>query len=145
MHQEYLTKFRIGVIGYSSQAFDEDTARRIFLDLFKEIKLKEGLNVEVVSGLTWMGIPGLAYEIATAFDWETVGIAPTCVKEFELFPCDRVIYVGDDWGEESDYFLDSIDVLIKIGGGQQSNDEAESALARGIALIDCPLEAQIAA
>lgn len=140
---EIMAKFRVGVVGYSGQKFDEDQARRVLLDLFKEIKYTEGLNVEIVSGLTWMGIPGLAYEIATAFDWDTVGIAPTCAKEYERFPCDLVHWVGEDWGDESEAFLRSIDLLIRVGGGKQSMTETARAKELGIPVIERDLEVSV--
>ena len=120
IQSEVLAPLRVGVVGPSAQSFDEDQARNYLLEVFNKIKAKEGLNVEIVSGLTWLGIPGLAYEIATAFNWNTVGVACTKAKNYECFPCDRVIIVGSEWGDESDQFLSSIDLLIKVGDVDQS-------------------------
>ena len=127
---EVLAPFRVGVLDTlgGGENFDEEQARRYLLEVFKKIKAKEGLNVEIVSGWTWGGVSGLAYEIATAFDWNTVGVACSKVKDSECFPCDRVIIVGSNWGDESDQFLSSIDLLIKVGGDHQS-EEADDFLA----------------
>ena len=125
IQSEVLTPLRVGVIGHSAQAFDENQVRKYLIEAFKEIKGKEGLNVELVSGWSWLGVPGLAYEIATAFGWNTVGIACAKAKDYECFPCDRVIIVGDEWGDELEYFLNSIDVLIKVGGDKLSATAAE--------------------
>lgn len=127
IQSEVLTPLRVGVVGPSGQSFDEDKARKYLLEAFNQIKAKEGLNVEVVSGWTWLGVPGLAYEIATAFNWSTVGVACAKAKDYDCFPCDRVIIVGDEWGDEFEYFLNSIDILIKVGDGEQSATEAEIA------------------
>ncbi|MDJ0708636.1 MAG: hypothetical protein QNJ46_35680 [Leptolyngbyaceae cyanobacterium MO_188.B28] len=114
---EVLAPLRVGVVDDlgTSDAFDEDKVRQYLLETFSKIKATEGHNVEIVAGWTWGGVSGLAYEIATAFDWNTVGVACGKVKNSECFPCDRVIIVGSEWGDESDQFLSSIDLLIKVG------------------------------
>ena len=114
IQSELLAPLRVGVMGRSVQSLDEDQARKYLLEAFNPIKAKEGRNVEIVSGWLWLGIPGVAYEIATAFGWNTVGVACAKAKDYECFPCDRVIIVGDEWGDESEYFLNSIDLLIKV-------------------------------
>jgi len=136
-----LAPLRVGVIGFSAQSFDEDQARRILMDAFKQIKRVEGGNVEIVSGLTWQGIPGLAYEIATAFDFQTVGIACAKARDYECFPCDRTHIIGQSWGDESATFLNSIDYLIKVGGGRQSEIEFQAAIDMGIPVEEFCLSA----
>lgn len=121
---EVLAPLRVGVVDTlgGSEDFDEDQTRKYLLEAFSKIKAKEGPNVEIVSGWIWCGVSGLAYEIATAFDWNTVGVACAKAKDAECFPCDRVIIVGNEWGDESDQFLSSIDLLIKVGGDNQSTE-----------------------
>ena len=115
---------RIGVIGYSSQNFDQRKAKRLLHQAFDKIPLGEHT---VVSGLTNLGIPALAYKEAKRRSWKTAGIA--CAKAFDYprFPVDEVRIVGENWGDESETFLEDIALLIRIGGGKQSQAETKSA------------------
>lgn len=111
---------KYGFIGYSTAGFDQDQARRIIRKIFDSI---EKDSPQIVSGLTNIGIPGLVYQEATRRGLTTVGIACEKANEYECFPVDKKIIHGKEWGEESKIFLDSIDFLIKIGGGTQSREE----------------------
>lgn len=114
---------KIGIIGYSAQKFDEVEAKRLI-----ELGLSS-LGVQdydiIVSGLTNLGIPKLTYEIAKERELKTVGIACKLAKDYECFPVDEEIIVGDNWGDESETFLNYIEALIKVGGGKQSEKEYE--------------------
>lgn len=124
---------RIGVIGYSKQDFNKAYAEMdMFLALHNvkhtyETKLQKKIRVDLVSGLTDMGIPGIAYRyVKSVFEpnmVKTVGIACAKAKDFEQFPVDERHIIGTEWGDESDFFLDNIDCLIRIGGGDQSMGE----------------------
>lgn len=127
---------RIGVIGYSKQQFNTAYAEMdIFLALHNvkhtyQTKLQKKIKVELVSGLTDIGIPGIAYRyVKSVFEPEmvkTVGIACAKANDFPQFPVDEKHIIGENWGDESDYFLDNIDCLIRIGGGDQSMKEVET-------------------
>ena len=125
-------KLRVGVIGYSSQGFDVNEARRIIRNIFNTFEKKEGKNVNIVSGLTNLGIPKIAYEESVKRGWTTTGIACKKAKEFNLFDVDNVMIKGKEWGDESKLLLDNIDILIKVGGGKQSEKELEKAKDMGI-------------
>jgi hypothetical protein len=118
---------KVGIIGYSSKKYDEDKAANVmgscFMALAKKEKDKEIAPVEIVSGLTNMGIPGLAYELAEELGFYTVGIACKKAEEYEVYPVNKEIIHGEEWGDESAIFLDYIDILLKFGGGEQSKDE----------------------
>ena len=113
---------RIGIVGYSGQKFDTDKATAILKDALS-LRAIHHPNSVVVTGYTDLGIPAIAYREGVKLGMGTVGIA--CKKAFEnpLFPCDEVVIVGEDWGDESDTFLASIDEMIKVGGGRQSEFE----------------------
>lgn len=119
--QEKDTKMRIGVIGYSAQKFDEEQAKKLILLGLEKVKAKK--DDYLVSGLTNLGIPKLAYEVATKLGLKTVGIACKLAYDNDLFPVDIKIIKGDKWGDESETFLNYIDCLIKVGGGPQSEKE----------------------
>ena len=77
----------------------------------------------VVSGLTNLGVPALAYNEAKIRGWRTVGIACSKAEEYDCFAVDERIIVGDEWGQESETFLNNIDVLVRVGGGNQAKRE----------------------
>jgi hypothetical protein len=117
------TKMKVGVIGYSAQKFDEELADKLILSGLEKLGIdKIGY---IVSGLTNLGVPKIAYEIAVSLGLKTVGIACELAKDYELFPVDIKIIKGDNWGDESETFLNYIDTLIKVGGGKQSEKEYE--------------------
>lgn len=136
-------KLRVGVVGYSNQDFNRDAALLLIQEAFDN--LDPAANIEIVSGLTDLGIPALAYEEATRRGWRTMGVA--CAKAFEhpCFPVDDVIIRGESWGDESSVFLTMIDSLIRIGGGVQSHFEAHSAKIRGKRVVEFDLPALLPA
>lgn len=87
-----------------------------------------------------MGIPALAYREAVKKGWKTVGIACEKAKEYDLFDVDEKHIVGKEWGDESESFLDMIDMMIKVGGGKQSKEEAEKAKKMGKLVFEYELE-----
>lgn len=118
---------RIGVVGFSAQDFDKvDAAAKMFSALRARSWLYAPDTCTVVSGYTNLGIPAIAYQCAKALGMPTVGIACEKANEYERFPCDEVVIVGTNWGDESSTFLASIDELIKVGGGKQSAAEYEA-------------------
>jgi hypothetical protein len=126
---------KIGVVGYSSGKFDEDLAEAmlelgfvnvLYYDLKHSPRISLDHEIEVVTGLTNVGIPKLAYEFAAGRNWRTVGIACEQANEYECYPVDEKIIVGTEWGDESQTFLDYIDCLIRVGGGDQSLDEVKT-------------------
>lgn len=127
----------IGVVGYSAQKFNELNAQAFINDAFNLIQNHyENADFVVCSGLTNLGVPKLAYDNAVGRNWRTVGYAPKCAEEYEWFPVDRHIIVGENWGDESDAFIDSLDILLKIGGGKQSQRELEMAKEKGLKILE---------
>ena len=134
---------KIGVVGYSAQKFDEEKAKEYIRNAFDRIdKTYPRMKKVIVSGLTYMGIPGLAYEETRRRGWKTVGVAPEEANSprYRKFPVDEEIIVGKKWGDESSAFLTMLDVLVKIGGGKQSKKEAEEFQKTGKPLFEYQLE-----
>lgn len=134
--------FRIGVVGYSSKYFDKKKARSL---LEKGIKaaLKHNIKdeaVEIVSGLTNIGIPALAYTIACEHDYRTSGYACGKAEDFQLFDVDEKHIVGKKWGDESEEFLANLDVLIRVGGGEQSHTEVKAMQEKNLPVFEYDLE-----
>lgn len=117
---------RIGFIGYSGTPFNIEQAKNII----NEIKQFVNKDDEIVTGATMYGIPKLIYE---AFpENKKIGIMCKCGYICDLFPCDVIYAIGDNWGDESQFFINYIDVLYKIGGGEQSIKELQMAKNKGI-------------
>ncbi len=117
---------KIGVVGYSSGKYDEIQARLLVTLSLSYIVDKVGSQYQIVSGLTNLGIPALAYEFAVRHGIPTVGVACSKAEEYECFPVNEKIIVGDEWGDESETFLSMCDVLIRVGGGKQSLEEVKA-------------------
>lgn len=129
----------IGFIGYSAMKFDENKAKEIIHNIFKSFNDNE--DYVIVSGATNMGIPKLVYEEAENYDnMYLTGIMCKDGYTCELYPCDNILAIGDNWGDESETFIDLIDELYKIGGGPQSENEKKMALEKGIPVFEYKLE-----
>jgi hypothetical protein len=129
---------KIGVVGYSGQKFDSMVATCLLATAFQRAAIDKG-DVELVSGLTDVGIPAIAYRLASIYGWETAGVACKKAKNYSCYDCDRVEIVGDKWGDESESFLGQIDALVRVGGGKQSMAEVESAKQRNIPVYEYDL------
>ena len=134
---------KIGVVGYSGAKFNEKKAKSLVRKSFDLIEKYHSTypdgNYIVVSGLTDMGIPALAYREALKREWGTMGVACSKANEYELFPVDHKVISGEEWGDESEVFLYNIDVLIRIGGGPQSMDETQKAKDMGLEVYEYDL------
>jgi len=130
---------KIGVVGYSAKKFDIDKAKKIIKEAFDLVENKFGNQIAIVSGLTAIGIPLLAYQEAVKRGWKTIGVACKKAEEFEQFPVNEKIIAGEEWGEESKTFISMIDVLIRIGGGKQSFKETEMAKNKKIPVFEYDL------
>lgn len=131
---------RIGVTGYSLQKFDEEAAGFMLKAAFQYLKMQHRAeNVDIVSGLTNLGVPAVAYQIARDLEFTTTGIACVLAKEYKCFPVDQEVIVGEQWGEESETFLNSIDVLVRVGGGKQAIRETKLASSKGIPTMEFDL------
>jgi len=130
---------RIGFVGYSEQKFDIRKAKKLIKKIFDKLLEEYGEDLEIVSGLTYSGIPLLVYEEAKRRGLKTIGYASKKALELKQYPVDEKYIIGEDWGDESKYFLENIDKLIRIGGGTQSKKEAFSARKMGICVVEYDL------
>lgn len=131
---------RVGVVGYSARKFDKKKGLGFLREAFDEIERKYGKNIMIVSGLTDLGVPALAYREAVKRGWKTSGIACAKAEKYDTFDVDEKIIVGKEWGDESQTFIDSIDLMIRIGGGKQSHKETKIAASQGLPTREYELE-----
>jgi 2'-5' RNA ligase len=136
-------KIRIGVIGYSAKYFNKKDAEVALEKIIKNIVKSNKLPTTIVSGLTNIGIPAIAYKIATKYGYKTVGYACEKALDMELFDVDKKHIIGKNWGDESEDFLNNIDILIKAGGGEQSKAEFKKAKELGIKTYECDVDEKI--
>ena len=132
----------IGLVGYSDKKFNTTIAKALIQIAFQIIENTNEYKNEtlcLVSGLTNLGIPKLGYEIATQKGWQTMGIACEKAKDYELFKVNETIIKGENWGDESETFLNKIDALIRVGGGQQSIKETQLAKNKGLTVLEYDL------
>jgi len=118
---------KIGIVGYSHNEIDSERAYHLLLSGIKffAAQCENNETIEIVSGLTNLGIPKIAYRIADEHKYTTVGITARRAlnSNFELYPVDKQIIKGKEFGDESVFFIEYIDCLIRIGGGKQSLNE----------------------
>lgn len=138
-----MTTLKIGVVGYSAQKFSDFDAMHLLGVAFDRVLVDYpgATAFTIVSGLTDLGIPKLAYRAAMARGWRTSGIACAEAEKYDCFDVDEKKIVGDNWGDESKTFLDEIDVLVRIGGGKQSLAEVARFKANGGHVYEFELEA----
>ena len=120
----------VGIVGFSQQNFNQEDAREAIEDILDDIEdeyMNDFDEIAIVSRLTNMGIAKIAYQIADDRDYETIGLAPLEAQEYPQYDVDEIIWKGEHFGDESDYFIDYIDVFVRIGGGTKSHIEQELA------------------
>ncbi len=133
---------KVGLVGYSKQKFDSRAAWDYIHEAFDVVRqVCESDNYTLVSGLTNIGIPALGYAIADLAGWRLIGVACAKAKDYDCYPVHQEIIVGENWGDESTTFINMLDVLIRIGGGEQSKREVAMARALDIMVIEYELEA----
>lgn len=134
--------YRIGVVGPGPDTrFDAQRARALLERALDTIVASvPDSSFEIVAGFTDTGMNAIAYREARRRGYRTAGVACERAKEHPIYPCDRRIIVpGDTWGVESARFLSEIDVLVRIGGGEQSRAEARMAQLRRMPLLEYEL------
>lgn len=134
-----MSELRIGVVGYSATDFNERKAKKLVKNGFDSVLDNHSGTPCVVSGLTNIGIPKIAYKEASNRGWKTAGVACNKAEDYETYPVDEKTIVGSDWGDESDEFLSQIDVLIRVGGGDQATEETRRASSEGIEVYEYDL------
>lgn len=144
------TKFRIGIVGYCQPTkFDYDEAWSL---------VQKGLNVAssrapknsdilVLGGFTDIpSIHCIGYQQARQRGWNCGGIACMKAMDYKLWNMseegDEANIVGDNWGDESQTFVNKIDILVRVGGGPQSFSEVQMAKEKGIEVLEYDLESE---
>ncbi len=124
-----MAEIRVGVVGYCPPSrFDIEQARAYIEEAFDQVEARYScLDIVIVSGLCDVGVPAIAYAEAKRRGWRTVGFTSeqALTSGYPLFPVDEQIIVGKKWGDESLVFVAYVGMLVRVGGGPQSHDEAD--------------------
>jgi orotate phosphoribosyltransferase-like protein len=121
-------ELKIGVVGFSRNQFNKKEAFSKLKTLLEEIiSANENVEIELVSGYTNSGVPKIAYTLADELGLKTVGFSAKQALKVRsgVYPVKKVMLFGEKFGDESQNFVEYIDILIRIGGGKQSRHEVE--------------------
>jgi hypothetical protein len=88
-----------------------------------------GERLVVASGATNVGVGRLAYEVCAFLNIMAMGIAPDQALAYPLGQMHYVLPFGRAFGDESHVFVRTIDELLVLGGGPQSEREVFAAAA----------------
>lgn len=118
LHIHWGLALKFGVVGYSLPDFDHRRAKALLEEAFDLlITLHRPENIQVVSGLTNVGIPRLAYELGQARNYRCIGISsrPSSGRQIRsLAGYNEQIIVGIEFGDESQAFIDCLDVFYPV-------------------------------
>jgi hypothetical protein len=132
-----LRSFRVGVVGFSAQPFDEALARAWMaeaLDALAALAPDPAARgaLTLVTGLTDVGMNAIAHRLARERGHALASVSSLAALEWPCFGVERAHLVGERWGEESEAFVGSLDAFLRVGGGPQSVREEAMARARGL-------------
>ena len=119
---------KIGIVGFSRSQFDKKMAILKLRNILEKLTIgKAPASIEIISGYTNMGVPRIAYRLADDMGFKTVGFSAKQALRVRagVYPVKEVILEGERFGEESQKFIEYIDILVRIGGGPQSRKEVE--------------------
>lgn len=127
-------KLIVLVTGYCPPTVvDEQKAHNTVVEIFNKIQEKyPNSKIELVSGLTNVGIMTHAYEEGKKRGWYLVGYACKKAADFELYPVDESHLIGDNWGDESEAFINHAllsnypFIMVNIAGGPQAEKETKA-------------------
>jgi hypothetical protein len=96
-----------------------------------------GQRLIIASGATDQGVLQLTYEVCGFLNITAMGIAPDQALDFPLGKMRYMLPFGSSFGDESHVFVRTIDELILLGGGRQSERElfAAARVQRPITII----------
>lgn len=118
--------YKIGVVGF----LDEDKIHPDTTKLLEKL-VNQLCEMDVsktsfcfVGGYTNIGINRILYNCCKANGVLIGAICSGKHKEYECWPnVDYLEVVGYEWGDESETFVNSVDMIIRIDGGAQSHSE----------------------
>lgn len=118
--------YKIGVVGFSDENKMHPDTYTLLANLIKQIcetDVKKNSFV-FVGGYTNTGINRILYDCCKTNGVLIGAICSGKHKEYECWPdVDYLEVIGNEWGDESESFVNSLDLIIRIDGGEQSHSE----------------------
>lgn len=142
-------ELNIGFVGYCPPTeYDEKEAEKLIKVAFDniEIDFTNCNKYKFISGVTNVGTLKQAYQEAARRGWELYGVACKKAKDFEWFPDldeENVELVGENWGDESDKFVSKLDIIVRVGGGEQSINECTRMIEQGKVTYEYELDKKL--
>ena len=129
-------------MGYSGgKEFNPEATEIAVRALLRQL---DSSRVIVSSGATNIGLPEVVYRVAHELGFQTLGITSLKAGGNEPARMDYLLNSGNEWGHESDLFVQSSDILVAIGGKNQTYLESAHAFAsrvsRGALAVCAPRE-----
>lgn len=119
---------RSGLSGSTLAAFIDD-ARRALRRQLEAAKREQGEALVMVSGASNIGVLELAYSLAAELGITAMGVTSSRSLRYRLGAMAYLVSVGSRFGDESRDFVTLCDRFVVLGGGDQSQHEAELGLA----------------
>ena len=140
--------YYIGIVGNTYSQLPEKTIKKKLSFLIeKAIKKKDKYEDEdfddkiyIVSGLVCLGIPKIIMEIANTENYSVIGIGPRESKEFfeetsSNHRFKQVLFFGQKYGDENDYFIKNVDILVCLDGSEHDNKKVSLAKKKNLPTI----------
>jgi hypothetical protein len=108
---ELLSAVRIGITGEISETQIPE-AKRV---LSRALGRLYGSSIEIVAKLVDRGVSRAAYEVAQELEFRTAGVAPRVALDETCSLVDRREIVGEDWGQETETFINQVSIIICLG------------------------------
>jgi len=132
----------IGLAGFSSnfenvKGNDLEAVVKQAIQLMLKRRMKDYVprRILLISGATNVGVPHIGYSVAKSLGCKSVGITSEEAKKYPIALLDYLTVIGENFGDESNDFISTLDELWVIGGGAQSLHECKLALDAGVPLI----------
>ncbi len=135
--------YYIGVVGNINTPEAEEWKRKVSILISNAAEIKEKYedkdfddSIYIVSGLIERGITKFAYQIADEMHYGKVGIDARIANSFDDgFKNFTTKYVGKKFGDENEYFIRNIDILLIINPTKRDFDKKETAKIKGIPIL----------
>jgi hypothetical protein len=126
---------RVGFVGYSLGDFNREEFSDYVSYVFDVLDCWRYDDIVIVSGYTDIGVPGIVYSEADDRGYEMWGVSCSKYKGFDTYDVDWNFVIGDEWGDESEFFVSLLDFIVRIGGGEQSCREIGIAREMGVPVL----------
>jgi hypothetical protein len=128
----------VGVIGSRETDVNDDVLFELIDDMFDEIVDEFIIDgdfeqIAIASKAIDSGVHKIAFKIAEERGFTTIGLVDG-EEEIPSYPTDEIVVATND--EDDDFFIDYIDVLIRVGSDGDTSATTEMAEAEDIPIFE---------